>query len=95
MINRKYETNSTRVLQPLKRAWLMRFIFIFLVVAVGGCLVVEGNENTLIEKLVGSLIIALLATETAAIINYFNKKPAFILSAYLFAKALGRSYSID
>lgn len=77
----------------LKRIWFIRVIIVLLAVAIGGCLVTENNALTLIEKSIGSLLLALFVAETIAIVEYFAKKPSFILTAYLITQAFKIPYS--
>jgi len=79
-------------LDTLKRTWLIRFVVVLLAVAAGGCLVADNNALTLIEKSIGSFLIALFIAETLAIVVYFIKRPSFVMTAYLIAKAFNLPY---
>lgn len=92
-MNTNKKTNTeTIAFEKLKKTWLAGFVFVLMVVAVGGCLVVENKTLTLLEMSIGSFLIALFVVETAAIIIYFTKKPTFVLTAYLLAKAFNLPY---
>jgi len=90
-INKQIATENI-TFEKLQKIWLIRFVVVLLVVTIGGCLVVENNELTLIEKSIGSFLIALFIAETSAILSYFFKAPSFVLTAYLLAKTFNLPY---
>lgn len=79
-------------LDALKRTWLIRFVVVLLAVSAGGCLVTDNSALTLIEKSIGSFLIALFIAEILAIVVYILKRPSFVMTAYFIAKAFNLPY---
>lgn len=69
-----------------KRAWLQHFVITLLVFTVGGCLVVDGDQYTLIEAFIGSAIVAFAFAEVIGLIKFIFKKDTFVLTTHLAAK---------
>lgn len=72
----------------LARMWSVHFAVVLFIVVIAGCVVPASDSLVLAEIIVGSILIAFLGAESLAVLCLAMKKPAFVLTVYIFSKLM-------